>query len=68
MLKKGPTLTVWPSWPGNPNTDHANGGTITDLGMAWGAGHPALIVNHEAGAFASGTWFEDFSFTPASAS
>ena len=57
--------SVWPSWPGIPNESKKFGGTILDLGAhSYGAGHPALIVDHRDGTFASGTWFDNFSFTP----
>ena len=41
VLKAGPHLSVWPSWPGNPNESKQFGGTILDLGAhSYGAGHP----------------------------
>ncbi len=66
VLKAGPHLSVWPSWPGIPNENKQFGGTVLDLGdESYGAGHPALIVDHQGSFLAgSGTWFDNFSFTP----
>ena len=41
VLKAGPHLSVWPSWPGIPNENKQFGGTVLDLGDdSYGLGIP----------------------------
>src|SRR6201999_2134842 len=68
ILKTGAILYFWPSWPGNANLLHQYGASITELqGPAWGAGHPAAIVDHSTGWVRPDlTVFDKFVFTPLS--
>jgi hypothetical protein len=64
ILKDGARLTIWPSWPGDPNKTHQYGLTTSLPGFVWGAGHPALVVDQGEDPGYISTTFESFAFTP----